>query len=89
MNLSVKPAKVRAKMRLDNARYTVLHCSQDKGNKQKGSLCRLLNMHPCTDIIGKVQVKLSSAFSCSCTRELEEICFRARVMSSPLLATMP
>lgn len=48
-----------------------------------------LTCPPCTDISQKAQAKLSLAFSCSCTRELEKICFRARVLSSPLACNHP
>jgi len=87
--------KSRAKTSLDTrfAWCTVLQHvdNQERGKKAKRQSISAdyLTWPHCTDISGEVQAKLSSAFSCSCTRELEEIYFRVRVQSSLLQATIP
>lgn len=88
MNLSVKPGTVRAKTRLDH--LCDLHCNVltiKTGNEQKGNLCRGFKRGPLHWCFWKRASEI--AFICSCTRELEEICFRGRVWSSTLAENHP
>lgn len=88
MNLSVKPGTVGAKTRLDH--LCDLHCNVltiKTGNEQKGNLCRGFKRGPLHWCFWKRASKI--AFICSCSRELEEICFRGRVWSSTLAENHP